>query len=491
MYNTPNIPLNTYSTCFPNHTILPTQNQPCALNPYLSLLNPYLLNQLANQLIQVPHQTPFIDATKQPSPTNAFVFTANSVKGANTTEPILTREQKIEIYRKKRSKRNFARQVDKERSLSAQARARDEHGKFLPKDCKSESNILELQSKLNVSEQECHSLKLSLSQRDKEIEEIKRQMEELMIHNEIQQERLKIIELQKTQGCPYDINTIREFKMKLQYLQQLEAAFSEREKQQSKSQEGNIRSDAASHGVQNDSIDDDKSDSHIQSSSAINQTQLDDSSPYRTMGSPTSDSEFLTSKIEMESPESLIAGRSRKKLYDVGAYYMYDPSWNGSIAAPFREKIDFSKISLRPWGMPPTFVDKARVEHFEQQRQWEKQQIEVNNLNQNHPDLQRTSYLHTVNSPCTPLFTEKIDFKDQLSKLRKTPMGPVLFGAQEGDRNTSSISPINQQNFSVNDCNLMSENSNLSQVTSSTEMEISPGFIDWLTDNNIDFGISP
>ena len=104
-----------------------------------------------------------------------------------------------------------------------------------------------------------------------------------------------------------------------------------------------------------------------------------------------------------------------RKIIDVGAYYVFDPGYK-EIAPPFREKIDFSKISLKPYG-PPNYVEQARTECYEAQKKWELQQLEVTNLNQ----TQTHHYIYS-NSPCTPAFTEKINLKDQISKLRKTPI---------------------------------------------------------------------
>lgn len=117
-------------------------------------------------------------------------------------------------------------------------------------------------------------------------------------------------------------------------------------------------------------------------------------------------------------------------------WFNYETLWNESVLPAFREKIDFSTIQLKETEPPPNFVQQARVEYFAAQEKWLEQLQQVSNLSGGGPLSPKKSPTSSSssgfqqNQPTTsgPLikstperkaYTEKINFQDQISRLRK------------------------------------------------------------------------
>jgi hypothetical protein len=401
--------------------------------------------------VNVPQQS-FNQNTHPPSvPSQPFVF-----KGAQTGVETPSREQKLQKYRKKREKRNFSlRPVDPERSKIAQARPRDENGQFLPGKLQK-TDILDLQNKLDSSEHECNKLRDSLCKRDREVEEMKRQIAFLMAKNE-QQERL--------QELPNDVHYIHNFKQKVQFLQQLENVISQRmARKTSEESHSSVPPNTPKPASPAQQIFQNKpaspaqqiSENHIvvppntpkpaspaqqifqnkpaspaqqifqNSQEPVNEVVAvtpDPQTPasYDTVSNDPSPSFEQVVELNKESQQpQLPPEKNRNRTFsskgDVGAYYLYYPYWKAAeVYPPFKEKIDFSKIQLRQLRPPPNYVEQSRTEYFEAQKQWEQHQEEVSHL-----DHLSSNYLNALSS-CVPELTVKIDLQDQISRLRPTP----------------------------------------------------------------------
>eukprot|EP01125_Pyxidicula_operculata_P016144 TRINITY_DN5527_c0_g1_i2.p1 TRINITY_DN5527_c0_g1~~TRINITY_DN5527_c0_g1_i2.p1 ORF type:complete len:368 (-),score=101.63 TRINITY_DN5527_c0_g1_i2:10-1113(-) len=267
---------------------------------------------------------------------------------------------------------------------------------------------------------------------------MREKMKLLIRQNKEQNERLMTVENMQREELFHNIHMIREFKHKLLYLQQLESVSQRnilKPPQPSPSMPVSpnmnttspLSSPSDTPSINNTptnspmtsrlhmpmpEIQELQSDSMIISSNPQNYTDdmgnNEKSSPQKSIDltSESGHDSFKSSNPESESSR-------RRKTPGT-----YDPSWkniNQTIPLAFREKIDFTKISLRP-GTPPNYVELARMEYEEAQRKWQQQQLEVLNYNQTH---QHDNYLYSV-SPCSPAFTEKIDLMDTISKLRKT-----------------------------------------------------------------------
>jgi len=282
------------------------------------------------------------------------------------------------------------------------------------------TDIIDLKIKLDSSENECNKLRSSLSKRDKEVEEMKRQIAILMAKQE-QREQLQALE-----RSPNDIHFVRKFKQKLQFLQQLEMTLSERMARQAN----------ANVALPQTIIDVDAHHAEVPTPSSTIPIALQ-ASPIHVENNDQDShdepkSEFL---IPSDENDHLSEGNRRsspkKPTIDVGAYYLYDPNCKqGEIYPPFREKIDFSKIQLRQLRPPPNHVERARDEYFEAQRQFQQQQEQVTNHHLHHTFSSHDSYLYG-GSPCMPEFTEKIDLKNHISKLRKTPRRPSIIASED------------------------------------------------------------
>eukprot|EP01124_Arcella_intermedia_P024367 TRINITY_DN4081_c0_g1_i1.p1 TRINITY_DN4081_c0_g1~~TRINITY_DN4081_c0_g1_i1.p1 ORF type:complete len:694 (+),score=177.62 TRINITY_DN4081_c0_g1_i1:277-2082(+) len=373
----------------------------------------------------------------QNTPNAPFLFGISAAEGNAANEQ---REKKLLSYRNKRSKRNFSRTVDAERSKHAQSRLRDENGQFLPGKMQK-TQFLDLQNKLDNSEYECQQLRASLSQRDQEIDQMKKQLSFLMAQNEqneIQKMGMASPTTNPSPSSPFpltDIHVIREHKQKLIILQQLQHAIEERmARRGSVAEVGSGGSEAI---IQDDSniVISDSNTPSLSSPNSIPNPIIPNNVPVNesTYGLSPQQPQFMSPMAEItyvpsEADPSCPISPRKKKTMDVGAYYMYDPYRTSpigtiEIAPPFREKIDFSKIQLRQLQPPPNIVEKARTEYYEREKQWEQQREQNKDKSDPlKPQKRNDGYLWAI-SPCIPEFSEKIDLRDQLTKLRKTRKG--------------------------------------------------------------------
>jgi len=104
--------------------------------------------------------------------------------------------------------------------------------------------------------------------------------------------------------------------------------------------------------------------------------------------------------------------------------YFLDPYWARMIP-PYGDKIDFSNIHLRSTGSPISLIDLAKLEYSESQRKYELQQQKIQSTIPFYPvpsyPLSPDPYLFVRDpliSKLMPAFTEKVNFQDQLSRLK-------------------------------------------------------------------------
>jgi len=104
--------------------------------------------------------------------------------------------------------------------------------------------------------------------------------------------------------------------------------------------------------------------------------------------------------------------------------YFYNP-YLARMIPPFGDKIDFSNIHLRSTGSPISLIDLAKLEHSKSQQQYELQQQQIQSAIPFYPipsyPLSPDPYLFVrdpLRSKLMPAFIEKVNFQDQLSRLK-------------------------------------------------------------------------
>jgi len=122
-------------------------------------------------------QTPmsFVPIPSSPSPVGSPVGTPDFL----TREP--SREEKLERYRQKRTKRNFVRSVDSARSERASSRSRDTSGQFVPEknsQKKVKGDLEEMKSLLELSQKESLLLQQRLCAVERELERLKQKADD-------------------------------------------------------------------------------------------------------------------------------------------------------------------------------------------------------------------------------------------------------------------------------------------------------------------------
>jgi hypothetical protein len=120
--------------------------------------------------------------------------------------------------------------------------------------------------------------------------------------------------------------------------------------------------------------------------------------------------------------------RSPRHIRAVPAtWFSPDALWNTEILPAFKEKIDFSSIQLRHNTIPSNPVELAKVEYWEVQRRFEEQLSKINLTSQDSGEegdynmIGQGAKRIISKGHCGPFFSEKIDLKEELSKLRPTP----------------------------------------------------------------------
>jgi len=101
----------------------------------------------------------------------------------------------------------------------------------------------------------------------------------------------------------------------------------------------------------------------------------------------------------------------------------YSPLWLNYTPTPFGQKIDFSNIHLRRSGSPVSYLDIAKSEYTESQKNYELQVATQNNLPYLRLPYPRSPdpYLYygdPLTNKLKHAFREKVNIQDQLSRLK-------------------------------------------------------------------------
>jgi hypothetical protein len=259
---------------------------------------------------------------------------------------------------------------------------------------------------LDTKQDEVTKLKEQIHQRDRLVSQLQQQLLDLQADNERHRTSINSLSDADQFRLFHDAKFIREFKARQQYLHDIEMAAQHR---------------LAAILARTEEAQKVSSGTSPSSSSPMNpMTPIAVRSPSAEMPlSVSSDAHQSTppsaASEEHESIENMIMSPP--------ASWFYEP-WNQEIPKPFREKIDLTKIELKPVEPPPNLVENARMEYWEGQRRWQQQQEHV----QRH--MAQLGYSPLQGPPrglhgpprYTPLpaYAEKIDLSEKVAQLRKT-----------------------------------------------------------------------
>eukprot|EP01127_Copromyxa_protea_P010362 TRINITY_DN2523_c0_g2_i3.p1 TRINITY_DN2523_c0_g2~~TRINITY_DN2523_c0_g2_i3.p1 ORF type:complete len:573 (-),score=100.32 TRINITY_DN2523_c0_g2_i3:83-1801(-) len=365
-----------------------------------------------------------------PSETPHFDFDTSS---PSADKQIFFRKRKLETFRKKKNTRSILRSANYDRRGVAMYRPRDESGHFLPARKLQKTELLDLQNQLESTGYENNNLKHSLSERERELEGLKMRIKELEDANS---------KLQRVESME-QLSTLRSYKQRMSYFHQLEAVLAERRKIAEGLQD-------PPSGSPQSSIPLTTSDSPISVgspmtiSSPLTQVAAVSAipSPDVSMASPSSPVPVVPMSPDMTEVTTGPAGGEKaivgKKSHTEGqrsprhiraipaTWFSPDALWNTEILPAFREKIDFSTIQLRHNTIPSNHVELAKVEYWEIQRKFEEQLSKYNfttHDTEDEGDYNMVGQGKRIISKghCSPFFSEKIDLKEEISKLKPTP----------------------------------------------------------------------
>jgi len=124
-----------------------------------------------------------------PVPSQSFTSTVKPVGPA-----IASKQEKLERYRQKRSKRNTYRPPDPTRRERAHSRTRDERGQFANEKTQIKTDLSEVKTKLALTEEESKILKEKMNAMEQELARLRQKTEEATM---TQQEMLEALEAQR------------------------------------------------------------------------------------------------------------------------------------------------------------------------------------------------------------------------------------------------------------------------------------------------------
>lgn len=345
-------------------------------------------------------------------------FPASQATNFGLFPSALPAQEQVVIEKRKKVVAQRSSKKTAPKSTGQQLRQRDEFGHFMPnknKLCKTE--VMEIQLQAQNSDSECRALRKELSEKDSEIDQLKKKLREMQLVNQEQQHRIHSMEQQQQQSFE-QLDAIRIFKQRMTYLKQLEQHFEEKRKRDEEDEERlnnpmgvTAMPNSPSFGVK----------------SPLNTPRPYFGTPNDTVGSLTSPRRQVSSPINfpsrdgrpLHSPTKTTPVEKKEKSEPIKQppSYWFPNVYNSSIPRQFREKIDFSKIELKPCGKPPSLVEIAISQHWESERMMKEQldlvakQIQTNHIHHHMPSTRN------IGNP--EAFSQKIDFKEELKKLRK------------------------------------------------------------------------